>query len=165
MIYFVTETFLKDKTPITQNVSAKDLAPFMEMTVRTYIQPILGYNFTKELLTKYNDETLSNIETELVEFIQFVTAFYAVFDAIPSLTFRISNKGVQSQFGDYQNSEGVATVTYLQNNMLKFAKVHESNLRAFLELNKAEFPTYLAEINKEIAAPDQGVTKTDTTWL
>lgn len=165
MIYFVTETFLKDKTPITQNVSAKDLAPFMEMTVRTYIQPILGYNFTKELLTKYNDETLSNIENELVEFIQFVTAFYSVFDAIPSLTFRISNKGIQSQFGDYQNSEGVATVTYLQNNMLKFAKVHESNLRAFLELNKSEFPTYLAEINKEIAAPDQGVTKTDTTWL
>lgn len=165
MIYFVTETFLKDKTPITQNVSAKDLSPFIEMTVKTYIQPILGYTFTKELLVKFNDETLNTEETELVEFIQFVTAFYAVYDAIPSLTFRISNKGVQSQFGDYQNSEGVATVTYLQNNMLKFAKVHESNLRAFLELNKAEFPTYLAEINKEIAAPDQGVTKTDTTWL
>jgi sulfur relay (sulfurtransferase) DsrC/TusE family protein len=165
MIYYITEQFLKNKTPITQNVDAKDLAPFMEMTVRTYIQPILGYNFNNELLEKFNDETLSVIETELVEFIQFVVAFYATYDAIPSLTFRISNKGIQSQFGDYQNSEGVATVEYLRNNMLKFARVHESNLRAFLDLNKAEFPTYLATINEQIEAPDKGQTRNSTSWL
>jgi sulfur relay (sulfurtransferase) DsrC/TusE family protein len=165
MIYYITEQFLKNKTPITQNVDAKDLAPFMEMTVRTYIQPILGYNFNNELLEKFNDETLSVIETELVEFIQFVVAFYATYDAIPSLTFRISNKGIQSQFGDYQNSEGVATVEYLRNNMLKFARVHESNLRAFLDLNKAQFPTYLATINEQIEAPDKGQTSNSTSWL
>jgi hypothetical protein len=165
MIYYITEQFLKNKTPITQNVDAKDLAPFMEMTVRTYIQPILGYNFNNELLEKFNDETLSPIETDLVEFIQFVVAFYATYDAIPSLTFRISNKGIQSQFGDYQNSEGVATVEYLRNNMLKFARVHESNLRAFLDLNKDQFPTYLATINEQIEAPDKGQTRNSTSWL
>jgi hypothetical protein len=165
MIYYITEQFLKNKTPITQNVDAKDLSPFMEMTVRTYIQPILGYNFNNELLEKFNDETLSPIETDLVEFIQFVVAFYATYDAIPSLTFRISNKGIQSQFGDYQNSEGVATVEYLRNNMLKFARVHESNLRAFLDLNKAQFPTYLATINEQIEAPDKGQTRNSTSWL
>jgi sulfur relay (sulfurtransferase) DsrC/TusE family protein len=165
MIYYITEQFLKNKTPITQNVDAKDLAPFMEMTVRTYIQPILGYNFNNELLEKFNDETLSPIETDLVEFIQFVVAFYATYDAIPSLTFRISNKGIQSQFGDYQNSEGVATVEYLRNNMLKFARVHESNLRAFLDLNKDQFSTYLATINEQIEAPDKGQTRNSTSWL
>jgi sulfur relay (sulfurtransferase) DsrC/TusE family protein len=165
MIYYITEQFLKNKTPITQNVDAKDLAPFMEMTVRTYIQPILGYNFNNELLEKFNNETLNTIETELVEFIQFVVAFYATYDAIPSLTFRISNKGIQSQFGDYQNSEGVATVEYLRNNMLKFARVHESNLRAFLDLNKDQFQTYLATINEQIEAPDKGQTRNSTSWL
>jgi hypothetical protein len=165
MIYYITEQFLKNKTPITQNVDAKDLAPFVEMSVRTYITPILGYNFNQELLTKFNDQTLTPIETELVEFVQFVAAFYTAYDAIPSLTFRISNKGIQSQFGDYQNSEGVATVEYLRNNMLKFARVHESNLRAFLDLKKDQFPTYLSELNKEIDAPDKGVTRNSTTWL
>jgi hypothetical protein len=38
-------------------------------------------------------------------------------------------------------------------------------LRAFLDLNRNAFPTYLAEINKDIEAPDQGTTRTDTTWL
>lgn len=165
MIYFVTEAFLKAKTHITQNVDAKDLAPYIPMSVVTYIQPILGYRFTRALLTKYNDGTLSADELELVEFIQYVTAFYSCYDALPNLTFRVSNKGIQSQFGDYSGSEGVATVEYIRNNVLKFAKVHESNMRAFLELNRKLFPLYLDEINKEISAPDGGGTRTDTTWL
>lgn len=165
MIYFVTEAFLKAKTHITQNVDAKDLAPFIPMSVKTYIQPILGYRFTEDLLTKFNAGTLSGDEIELVEFIQYVTAFYSCYDAIPNLTFRISNKGIQSQFGDYSGSEGVATVEYIRNNVMKFAKVYESNMRAFLHLKKDLFPLYLDEVNKEISAPDRGTTRTDTTWL
>lgn len=165
MIYFVTETFLKSKTHITQNVDAKDLAPYIPMSVKTYVQPILGYRFTEDLLAKYNAGTLSVDEEELVEFIQFVTAFYAAYDAIPNLTFRVSNKGIQSQFGDYSGSEGVATVEYIRNNVMKFAKVHESNMRAFLELNKDNYPLYTDTTNREIEAPDQGDTRTDTTWL
>lgn len=165
MIYFVTETFIKSKTHITQNVDAKDLAPYIPMSVKTYVQPILGYRFTEDLLTKYNAGTLSTDEEELVEFIQFVTAFYAAYDAIPNLTFRVSNKGIQSQFGDYSGSEGVATVEYIRNNVMKFAKVHESNMRAFLELNKDNYPLYTDTTNREIEAPDQGDTRTDTTWL
>jgi hypothetical protein len=166
MIYFVTEKFLKDKTPITQNVDAGDLAPFVPMSVKTYVQPLLGYRFTEDLLAKFNDNLLNPDETELVEFIQYMTAFYSAYDAIPNLTFRISNKGIQSQFGDYSASEGVATVEYIRNNILKFAKKYETDLREFLHLNKANYPLYLDKLNKEIQAPDeQRQARTDTTWL
>lgn len=166
MIYFVTEKFLKDNTQITQNVDAKDLAPFIPMTVKTYIQPILGYRFTNDLLTKFNAGTTSAEEDELIEFIQYTTAFYAAYDAVPNLSFRISNKGLQSQSGDYSTSEGIQAVEYIRTNILKFAKVYEGNMRAFLELNKAEFPLYLDISNKEISAPDNEQNpRTDTTWL
>lgn len=166
MIYFVTEKFLKDNTHITQNVDAGDLAPYVPMSVKTYVQPILGYNFTKDLLVKFNDGTLTADEQELVEFIQFVTAFYCAYDAIPNLSFRVSSKGVQSQFGDYTASEGVATVEYIRNNVLKFAKVHEANMRSFLAENKNKFALYLDKLNKEIQAPDgDSQIKTNFTWL
>lgn len=166
MTYFVTEEFLKEKTAITQNVDAKDLAPFIAQSVKTYIKPILGYRFTEDLLAKFNLGTLSAIEQELVEFIQYTVAFYSAYDAIPNLSFRVSNKGVQSQFGDYSNSEGVATVEYIRNNVLKFAKQSEAELRSFLQLECDLFPLYKDKINKEITAPDgESRPRTDTTWL
>lgn len=166
MIYFVTEQFIKTKTHITQNVDAKDLAPYIELSVKTYVQPILGYRFTIDLLNKFNAGTLSAEEEELIEFVQYVTAFYSAYDAIPNLSFRISNKGIQSQSGDYSSAETVSTVEYIRNNVLKFAKVYEGNMRSFLELNKLEFPLYLNKVNKEISAPDLKLNpRTDTTWL
>lgn len=166
MIYFVTEVFLKDKTAITQNVDAKDLSPYVAMSVKTYVQPILGYTFTEDLLTKYNAETLNAKETELVEFIQYVTAHYAAYDAIPNLSFRVSNKGVQSQSGEYSASEGIAATEYIRNNVLKFAKVYESNMRAFLELNKDEFPLYSDPSNNEIESPDgEQNARTNISWV
>jgi len=166
MIYFVTEKFLKDNTQITQNVDAKDLAPFIPMTVKTYIQPILGYRFTNDLLIKFNAGTTSAEEDELIEFIQYTTAFYAAYDAVPNLSFRISNKGLQSQSGDYSTSEGIQAVEYIRTNILKFAKVYEGNMRAFIQLNKSEFPLYSDVTNKDISAPDgEQNPRTDTTWL
>ena len=41
MIYFVTETFLKAKTPITQNVDVNEITPFIETNADMRIQPIL----------------------------------------------------------------------------------------------------------------------------
>jgi hypothetical protein len=155
MIYFVTEQFIKDNTAITQNVDAKDLAPFIPMAVKTYVQPILGFNFTNDLLVKFNNGTTSAEEDELIEFIQYMTALWAAYDAIPNISFRVSNKGIQSQSGDYSASEGIAAVEYIRTNVQKFAYIYENNMRKFLALNKTSFPLYLDELNKEIQAPDK----------
>lgn len=166
MIYFVTEAFIKDKTHLTQNVDAGDIAPYIPMAVKTYAQPILGYNFTEDLLTKYNAGTTSSDEDELIEKIQYFVAFYAAYDAVPNLSFRISNKGVQSQFGDYSASEGITTVEYIRNNIKKFVDTYENMLRKWLEENEDLFPLYKSETNKEIEGPDeQDDIKSDVTWL
>lgn len=166
MIYFVTESFLKEKTAITQNVDAKDLAPYVALSVKTYIQPILGYTFTEYLLEKFNAGTTSAEEDELIEFIQYVVAHYTAYDAIPNLSFKVTNKGLQSQFGDYSASDGIAAVEYVRNNVLKFAKVYEQNMRAFLKLNKDDFPLYTDPSNNDIESPDKSdVIKTNTSWL
>jgi hypothetical protein len=73
---------------------------------------------------------------------------------------------VQSQSGDYSASEGIAAVEYIRTNILKFAKVHEGNLREFLQLNKDNFPLYEDPTNKEITAPDgERNFRSDTVWL
>lgn len=155
MITFgVTEEFIKNNTHITQNVDAQDLAPYITISAEMYIQPILGYNFYQDILAKSNAGTLSADETVLVDFIKYVVAFYAAYEAVPNLTYRISNKGVQSQFGEYSGQEGLDVVNYIRRNIVKFANIKEDELRAYLNENYKKFPLWKSNDNKDIVNPD-----------
>lgn len=165
MIYFIDENFLKTNTSITGNVDARDLAPFIPITCKLMIEPILGYTFTNHLLSAFNNGTLTTDETTLVGFIKYTLAYYSAYEAIPSLSFRISSKGVQSQRGDYSDAVGIAEIEYLRNGILKTAKSFEGNLRNYLRENKSLFPLYKDPTNESITSPDQGGVKNNTTWL
>ena len=54
MIYFITETYLKNQTPITANVDVNDVTPFVRTQSEMRVQPILGTYFYNDILTKYN---------------------------------------------------------------------------------------------------------------
>lgn len=153
MIYFVNEQYLKDKTHITQNVDASDLSPFLQLASETYLLPILGYNFYNDILTKYNANTLSPEEEELVTFITPVVAFYAAYDAIPNLSFRVANKGIQTQNGEYSNSGTIEMIDYVRKNVLKFAKMYHTNLTKYLSENCDKFPKYKKD-NDNITKPN-----------
>lgn len=154
MIYFVTEEWLKGKTHITQNVDAQDLAPYLELSAITYLVPILGHNFYNELLIKYNNGTTNVDEDLLIEYIRPVVGFYSAYEAVPNLSYRISNKGIQSQFGEYSGSEGLVVLDYIRRNILKFCKLNENNLRTFLKENKDKYSGYTNN-NKNIISPDK----------
>jgi len=66
MIYFVTETWLKTNTPVTANIDAVKIFPFVQSQSDMRMQPILGTYFYKHLLTAYNAQTLTNDEETLV---------------------------------------------------------------------------------------------------
>lgn len=155
MIYFVTEEFIKNKTHITQNVDASDIAPFLQIAAVTYVQPILGYTFYNHLLKAYNDGTTTPNEDILIEFISYVVAFSAAYEALPNLAWRISNKGPQSQFGDYSAAEGIEVVNYLRRNIIKFSNLKTDELRAYLSENKKLFPQWSEKENNSIVKPDK----------
>lgn len=154
MIYFgVTESYLKTETHITQNVDAADLSPYIKISSQTYLVPLLGYNFYTYLLAKSDAGTLTPDETILVEFIKPVVAFYAAYEAVPNITYRISNKGIQSQFGEFSASEGIQVLDYIRRNILKYAQAQEIILEAYLDENKDLYPKYETD-NDDIKKAD-----------
>lgn len=152
---FVTEKFLKDTTQITDQVDGRDLSPFTAVVGTTYIQPILGYTFYNYLLAQSNAGNLNTEEEALVDYIKYCMAFYIAYEAAPFVTFRISNKGIVSQSGEFANSESVNTVEYIRRQQLKFAKRYEDRLRSFLHENKDDYPQYLDDSNDDIVRPDK----------
>ena len=114
MIYFITEAYIKLKTPITQNVDVNEITPFIATVSDMRIQPILGTYFYNDILTKYNAQTLSPDEEILVSYIQPVVAWRSAEDAVFGLSYQLKNKGLQTQFGDNSNSVSIQEVNFGQ---------------------------------------------------
>lgn len=149
MIYFVTEAYIKSKTPITQNVDVNEITPFISTVSDMRIQPILGTYFYNDILTKYNNQTLSADETTLVGKIQPCIAWYAAADAVFALTYQLKNKGLQKQSGDYSESvtrEEVGDgIEFYQSK----AAFYEQRLRVWLKANKDLFTNFTSTNNTD----------------
>lgn len=149
MIYFVTEAYLKQKTPITQNVSASDIMPFIEPAASAWIQNILGTYFFNHLLTGYNAQSLTTEEETLVAKIQPAVAWRAAADCVLGLTYQLKNKGLQKQNGD--NSEAVeqTEVTFVMRHYEQKAEFYEALVRKYLMINKADYPEFTSKLNRD----------------
>jgi hypothetical protein len=149
MIYFVTEGYLKTKTPITKNVSAVDVMPFIAPAAEAWMQSILGTYFFNDLLTKYNAQTLNSDETALVQKIQPAIAWRAAVDCVLALTYQLKNKGLQKQNGDNSESVEQSEVGFVMRHYEQKAEFYESMVRTYVCKYKDLFPEFESDDNKD----------------
>lgn len=149
MIYFVTENYLKNQTPITANVDVTDVTPFIKTQSDMRVQPILGTYFYKYMLTGYNAQTLNNDEETLVTYIQPVVAWRSAEDAVFGLSYQLKNKGLQMQNGDYSTSVSQSEVAFAQDHYAQKASFYETRLFNYLKENKDLYPEFTSDLNKD----------------
>jgi hypothetical protein len=149
MIYFITENYLKNQTPITNNVDVNDLTPFVRTASDMTVQPILGTYFYEDLLTKYNAQTLSNDEQILVTYIQPCIAWRTCADAVIGLSRQLKNKGLQSQQGDFSSSVTMQEIAFYTDEYRQKETFYINRLVTYLKDNKDLFSVYTSELNKD----------------
>lgn len=149
MIYFVTETYLKNNTPITKNVDVKDVTPYIRPASDMRVQSILGSYFYEYLLSAYNAQTLTNDEETLVEKIQPVVAWRAAENAVFGLSYQLKNKGVQVQFGDYSQNVTQSEVAFVMDHYGQMAAFFEKRLINYILENKDLFPQFTSALNTD----------------
>ena len=149
MNYFITETYLKTNTPITANVDVTDVTPYIATQAQLRVMPILGTTFYNYLLTKYNAQTLTNVEEALVAYIQPVIAWRSAEDAVFGLTYQLKNKGLQTQFGDFSSSVTRSEVAFGMEHYAQKASFFEQRLIRWLLANRNLFPIFISTANQD----------------
>jgi hypothetical protein len=149
MIYFVTENYLKQKTPITKNVQASDIMLFVEPSASSWMQSILGTYFFNHLVTAYNAQTLTNDEQLLVTKIQPAVAWRAASDCVLGLTYQLKNKGLQKQNGENSESVELNEAQFVMQHYSQKAEFFEAMVRKFLLANKSDYPQFLSKQNRD----------------
>jgi hypothetical protein len=149
MIYFVTEYYIKENTPITKNVDVTDVMPWLKTVSDQRIQPILGTYFYEDILTKYNAQTLSADEETLVTYIQPIVAWFGASASAFGLSYQIKNKGIQQQFGDFSQNVTFSEVTFTMEHLEQIGWFYIRRLEYYLTENKALFSNFTSELNKD----------------
>lgn len=147
MIYFCTESWIKNNTPITENVDMTDVMPWMKTAAEMWVQPILGTYFYNDLLTKYNAQTLSADEIILVGMIQPAIAWRAASDVVYGLSYQLKNKGIQTQNGDFSESVELNEVQFGMAHYRQKAEFYEDLIIKYLKENKGLYPNFTSTSN------------------
>lgn len=146
---FVTEEYLKDETPMGDNVDIKKVMPWVKSVLRTNIEPILGRYFLNKLIERYVNSTTTPEDDELIDMIKPALAWRAVAHSIISTTFKLKNKGLQKQFGDFSQSASFEEVTFNVDHYNQNSTLYEEMLLDFLCDNIDEYPEAMDKKNKK----------------
>lgn len=149
MIYFLTEQRLKSYTTVLGNVDAKIIAPLIPTLAEMWIQPRLGTYFYKDILAKFNAQTLNPDETTLVEYIQSSLLWRVASDVATTSSFQLTNKGIQAQYGSYSAQAGITEVGFVSKHYTQKAEFFDERLVSYLRLNKSKFPAFTDKQNTD----------------
>lgn len=151
-IYFCTELKLKELTPITKNVDINDVIINVKPSADMYVRSILGTYFYNDLLVKYNAQTMSPDELNLLDYIQYAVAWRAATESVITLSYQLKNKGVQTQSGDFSNNADYKEVMFLNHHYADKASFYDNRLFQYLVKNKDLFPVFMSHDNSDSTA-------------
>ena len=144
--YFISETYLKDNSPLNKNIDMTELYPFARTAEDIHIQQILGTNLYNDLIAKViADPTVSAYPNELalLKLIRSAMVWLIIYDAIPFLGTKIRNIGIVQQY-DANNIDTAARadVSYLRKEVKNKADHYIKMLQGYLCQNTALFQQY-----------------------
>lgn len=155
LLYFVTESYLKEQTGISGNVDPQDIMPHVQVAAELYIARLLGREYFDYLVGVYNAGTATSAEELLIQHIRPAVAWRSFEMAIPFAAFEWKNKGIQTQTGEYSANADMAGINYIREEAMNRAEYYATRLTRFLKLNEEDYPGWTAESNKEDTPPDK----------
>jgi hypothetical protein len=146
-VYFITTDYLKKYYSgyLDANIDDDALNSFILIAQNVRIQSVLGYN----LYTKF----INDIQTYgapqgaaylflMNNYIQPAVALYAIYEAAPSLGFKITNKAVSQKSSEYETPSSRQDIEYIRNQILNNAQFYSQRIREAITNDPTSYPEY-----------------------
>lgn len=142
--FFISETYLKENSPLSAHTEASELYPFMKGAEDTYIQEAIGTRLFDRLIESLNASPKNTTadEKRLLFKIRDALKWYICYDALPFLHIKIRNIGVVKQTGDDMEAADRADISYLLNKCKDKAEFYLRIMQCWLCENSHLFPEY-----------------------
>jgi hypothetical protein len=149
-VLFISETFLKQNTQVSDNVDVKYIRGAILWSQDTLIQTIIGSTLYNKLKTEISASTLAGVYKTLVDdYIQVTLKHYVTAECLDMAHYKITNKGLQIQDSEQSapaSSSRLDKIVEKENNKGDW---YRQRLINYLCENSSSYPEY--------ENPDDGV--------
>lgn len=146
---YVDEDYLKDYTPIGQNVDVNKVLPWVTQVINLRIEPILGAYFLGKITERYLAGASTPNDLVLIERMKPAIAWGAASEAILATSFKLKNKGLQKQFGDYSEAAEMNEINFIYEHYRSVAKNYELLMKRTVCDNAKKYPEASNAENKD----------------
>lgn len=155
-VLFISEQRLKSTTAVHGNVDPQDLLPSVVAAQDIYVQSLLGSTFYQGLKGRVAAGTETVAEEKLLnDYIAPMLANYALYVAMPTLTYKIFNKSVSQPTSEESQPATLEQVKYVRDSIMNTAEFYRERTREFLIDNNTDYPEYINWKTDDGMAPDK----------
>ena len=143
-VYLISTTYLKDNSPINENVDDKLLKSAIKESQEIYIRDIIGSGLYNELQTQAFAGTLTANNTTLLDtYIAPCLKYYTLTESMLPMTFKMLNKSVASRNSDNATPVTIDEMTMIERRYRDKAEYYANRLKDYLCANTILYPKYL----------------------
>ena len=160
-VYFITTDYILKYYSgyLDPNIDANSLNSFILIAQNIRTQSILGYDlYTKYIndINTYGSPTGSQYVYLMDNYIQPEVALWTIYEALPVLDTRITNKGIVNKTSDYSHTADLKRMDRLLNQISNNSQFFDTRIREYITNFPSQFPEYftITGVNRVRAKQD-----------
>lgn len=144
--YFVTCEYIKKYYSgyLDENIDDNQLSSFILIAQDVRTQSTLGYDLYNKYINDINNNTGPNgmYKVLMDSYIQPSVSLWAIYEMLPSLNFRMTNKALSTKDSQYGKSSTRNDVEYIRQQISNQAQFYDQRCREIITNNPQSFPEY-----------------------
>lgn len=150
IVKMISTDYLKENTLIEFNVDSSKLTQIILKVQSIYLTQVIGSSYYDYLCDGIENSTLNADELNMVRsYIKPFIAEYTVYEALPSMHFKMTDKGVVTQNSEWSESAQLSDVKYMRSTVKDMAEFYGVRLTKYLCDHPTKFPQYFNPDNPE----------------
>jgi len=143
IVYFISTTYLRQNTPIEDNVDDDKILPYIIQAQQTILQEGIGETGMNALNTAVKNNTLTPDEEAFMKnYVQPLVAQYAFYLMFPFLNFKSTNKAISKESSEFSTPADLDEIRYLRSAILDMAEFYKRRMVKYLLDHPAMFIWY-----------------------
>lgn len=145
---FISEKYIKENTPVDDNVDMKKILPTIWMCQIQYIQNLLGTQLYNELISEVEAGSISANNLILIDdYIADCLTYWCMYELQIPLLFNFRNKSTATNNSDYSNPISTKELSRIENRFKDKAEFFSVRVSKYLCANTDLYPLYMTAPN------------------